>query len=242
MQDIQGSDVGPQEGGRLTIHFNSVSQHTTLTLPWPPNGAGLTNCSVPISMYIMTTKRDDILDAAKTLLWERGYDATSPRAIQDLSHAGQGSFYHHFRSKKDLAAITLEAVVDERIADFDALFGDSGPFIGRIERFLLAPRDELKGCRIGRMVWDSAIGEVELRRPIVRYFRHVESRIIAALEEALASGEIQAIVPPENVAAMVLASVQGALTLGRAMQDPKWYARTIQGAVSFISRVLKPSG
>jgi TetR/AcrR family transcriptional regulator, transcriptional repressor for nem operon len=207
----------------------------------PGVALSLTNLIVPISMYIMTTKRDDILDAAKTLLWEKGYDATSPRAIQDLSQAGQGSFYHHFKSKKDLAATTLEAVVDERIANFDALFGDSGPVAARLKRFLLAPRDELKGCRIGRMVWDSAIGELELRRPIERYFRHVESRIVETLEGALASGEIEAIVPPEQVAATVLATIQGALTLGRAMQDPKWYARTIQGAVSFINSVLKPS-
>jgi TetR/AcrR family transcriptional regulator, transcriptional repressor for nem operon len=202
----------------------------------------LTKPTVPISMYNMTTKRDDIIEAAKTLLWERGYDATSPRAIQELGDAGQGSFYHHFKSKKDLVAITLEAVVDERIAAFDAQFGDSGPVIERIESFLQEPRDELKGCRIGRMVWDSAIGEDELRRPIERYFRHIESRIVAALEQALASGEVQAIVPPEHIAALVLASIQGALALGRAMQNPSWYARTIQGAVSLINRVLRAAG
>jgi AcrR family transcriptional regulator len=190
-------------------------------------------------MYGIMTKHDDLIEATKTLLWEKGYDATSPKAIQQLSNAGQGSFYHHFKSKKDLAAAAMETIVDERIAEFDERFGDSGPVIERIERFLLAPREELKGCRIGRMVWDSAIGEDELRRPIERYFRHIESRLVAALEQALASGEIQAIVPPEHITAVVLASIQGALTLGRAMQDPQWYARTIQGAVSFINRVLK---
>ena len=187
----------------------------------------------------MKTKHDDIIEAAKTLLWEKGYDATSPRAIQKLSNAGQGSFYHHFKTKKDLAAKTMETVVDERIADFDAIFGDSGPVLERIERFLLESRDALKGCRIGRMVWDSAIGEDDLRRPIQKYFRYIESRIVSALEQALTSGEIQAIIPPEHVTAVVLASIQGALTLGRAMQDPNWYARTIQGTVSFINRAIK---
>jgi AcrR family transcriptional regulator len=187
----------------------------------------------------MMTKHDDLIEATKKLLWEKGYDATSPRAIQQLSNAGQGSFYHHFKSKKDLAAAAMESIVDERIEEFDEMFGDSGPVIERIERLLMEPRKELKGCRIGRMVWDSAIGEEDLRRPIERYFRHIESRLVAALERALASGEIQAVVPPEHIAAVVLASIQGALTLGRAMQDPQWYARTIQGAVFFINRVLK---
>ena len=190
-------------------------------------------------MYNVMTKQHDLIEATKTLLWEKGYDATSPRAIQKLSNAGQGSFYHHFKGKKDLAATAMEAVVEERIAEFEEIFGDSGPVIERIERFLMAPREELKGCRIGRMVWDSAISEDDLRRPIERYFRHIEVRLVKALEKALASGEIQAIVPPEHITAVVLASIQGALTLGRAMQDPQYYARTIQGVVALINRVLR---
>jgi hypothetical protein len=39
----------------------------------------------------------------------------------------------------------MESVVDERIAEFDGVFGDSGPVIDRIVRFLLTPREELKG-------------------------------------------------------------------------------------------------
>ena len=132
-----------------------------------------------------------------------------------------------------------EPVVEERIADFDKTFGDSGPVIERIERFLLESRDALKGCRIGRMVWDSAIGQGDLRRPIQKYFRYIESRIVSALEQALASGEIQAVVPPEHIAAVVVGTIQGALTLGRAMQDPGWYSRTIQGTLSLINRAIK---
>ena len=154
----------------------------------------------------MATKHDDLIEAAKELLWEKGYDATSPKAIQRLGNAGQGSFYHHFKSKKDLAATALEMVAEERIAEFDEVFGYSGPVIERIERFLLKPRDELKGCPIGRMVWDSTIAEIELRRPIERYFRYIESRIVEALEQALASGKIRVIVPPEHIAAVILAA------------------------------------
>lgn len=112
--------------------------------------------------------------------------------------------------------------------------------VERINRFLLESRDVLKGCRIGRMVWDSAIDEDDLARPIQKYFRYIESRIVSALEQALASGEIQDAVPPENIAAIVLASFQGALTLGRAMQDSNCYATAIQGAVSLIDCAIKP--
>lgn len=187
----------------------------------------------------MTTKHDDIIEAAKELLWEKGYDATSPRAIQELSNAGQGSFYHHFKTKKDLAAKTMEAVVAERIARFERIFDHSKPVTRRIEDFLLEAREILKGCPIGRMVWDSAITEEVLRTPIQKYFRYIESRIAADLEQARNAGEIETDIPPEQIATLIIAAIQGALTLGRAMQDPAWYKQTIQGTISLIHNVIR---
>jgi TetR/AcrR family transcriptional regulator, transcriptional repressor for nem operon len=60
------------------------------------------------------------VDTTQELLWERGYVGTSPRAIQDRAGAGQGSMYHHFRTKQELAeeaiarsAEQMEAQVEE---------------------------------------------------------------------------------------------------------------------------------
>ncbi len=47
--------------------------------------------------------REHLVAAAKGLLWERGYAAMSPRAVLRASGAGQGSLYHHFAGKADLA-------------------------------------------------------------------------------------------------------------------------------------------
>ena len=89
------------------------------------------------------------------------------------------------------------------------------------------------------MVWDSAITETELKRPIEKYFRYVEGRMVETLEQAAAAGEIETAVPAAHIAATLLAAIQGAFTLGRAMQDPKWYNRAIQGAVSYIDQVIR---
>ena len=193
---------------------------------------------VRTSLYVVT-KRQDIIDATKTLLWEHGYQATSPRRIQELSNAGQGCFYHHFKSKKELVAKTLEEVCDERIAEFDRVFGDSGPVIDRIESYLRRPREARKGCRIGRMAWDSAINEVELRRPLERYFQHVESRMLSALEEAAAAGQLSATVPLENIVALAIGGLQGAFTMRRVMEDPGWYARCIDSILMSIRCALR---
>src|SRR5579871_2929263 len=49
---------------------------------------------------IMTT-RDRLVESAQALLWERGYVAMSPKAVQERSGAGQGSMYHHFKGKAE---------------------------------------------------------------------------------------------------------------------------------------------
>ena len=45
------------------------------------------------------SKRDQLVEATKGLLWEVDYEAMSPRDIQAPSAAKPGSLYHHFPSK-----------------------------------------------------------------------------------------------------------------------------------------------
>ncbi len=69
--------------------------------------------------------RDRILDAARDLLVQRGYEATTMRAIADQIEYTPTAIYHHFENKEALVA-------ELATADFRAL---AGAFrrIGRIE-------------------------------------------------------------------------------------------------------------
>ena len=40
-----------------------------------------------------------LIRSTQELFWERGYVETSPKAIQRVAEAGQGSMYHHFAGK-----------------------------------------------------------------------------------------------------------------------------------------------
>ena len=52
--------------------------------------------------------RTRLVNVAQDLLWERGYAATSSKEILNRANVGQGSMYHHFSGKRDLAAAALE--------------------------------------------------------------------------------------------------------------------------------------
>src|SRR6266496_2410471 len=91
--------------------------------------------SVPTSMYGMSAQ-DRLIESAQELLWERGYVGTSPKAIQQRAGAGQGSMYHHFTGKADLALAAVRRNATEVRADAEAVFAAPGTAPVRIERYL----------------------------------------------------------------------------------------------------------
>lgn len=162
-------------------------------------------------------RREDIIEATKDLLWDKGYEATSPRDIQLKSHSGQGSFYHHFPSKQALALAAIVEVVDERIADFEAAMSRNERFKDRLLTFLEQNTRPLSGCRVGRLVWDSAIQDEVLRRPLSRYFEHLETRLQTILEQEQATGSVRLTLPAAHIALTIVTVVQGSFAISRAM-------------------------
>jgi TetR/AcrR family transcriptional regulator, transcriptional repressor for nem operon len=162
-------------------------------------------------------RREDIIEATKDLLWDKGYEATSPRDIQLKSHSGQGSFYHHFPSKQALALTAIVEVVDERIADFEQAMSRGGRFKDRLLTFLERNTRPMSGCRVGRLVWDSAIHDEALRLPLSRYFEHLETRLQAILESEQAAGWIRLALPAAHIAITIVTVVQGSFAVSRAM-------------------------
>ncbi|MFC5063548.1 TetR family transcriptional regulator [Actinomycetospora atypica] len=175
--------------------------------------------------------RDDLVEATAELLRERGYSATSPARILERAGAGQGSMYHHFHGKADLARAAMEhvaAVMTEAVESED---DPSLPALDRIRAFLAREWDPLLGCRIGRLVQDAeVVGDDDLRGIADRYFTHLEDWIADVLEVGRAAGELRGDADTRAAAAMVVAVVQGGFVLARAHQDVATQQAAIRGA------------
>src|SRR5690242_5436560 len=72
---------------------------------------------IPAYLLVGTVGRVDtaerLIRSTQELLWERGYVGTSPKAIQQRAEAGQGSMYHHFTGKPDLARQAIRRSAQE---------------------------------------------------------------------------------------------------------------------------------
>jgi TetR/AcrR family transcriptional regulator, transcriptional repressor for nem operon len=185
------------------------------------------------------SKREALLEAAKSLLWERGFEAMSPRDVLRLSRAGQGSLYHFWSGKEELAAEAMGAVAEEVSRRIEVTCGPgSGSGSERLGRFLSSDRDALRGCRLGRMVQDPDLPDA-LRASVAAAFERLRSVLERAVEDAQREGALHPDLEASNVADLIIAVVQGGYVLARAHGENERMAR-VTGAMSSLLSSLKP--
>ena len=177
-----------------------------------------------------------LIESARALLWERGYVGTSPKAIQERAGAGQGSMYHHFRGKPDLAVAAMRRSAAELCAQADAQLSAGRTALERAGGYLLCERDALRGCRVGRMAMDpDVIDGEELRQPVQETFDWLRTRLAGIVADGIASGELRPGLDPRDTAAALAAVVQGGYVLARAAGSQEPFDQAVRGAVGLLS-------
>ena len=178
--------------------------------------------------------RERLIESTRELLWERGYVATSPKAIQERAAAGQGSMYHHFSGKPELAMAAIRRSAAERQAGADHDLELPGTAFERVARYLGRERDVLKGCPIGRLTQDpEVVAAPELREPVDEMFSWMRSRIAGVI-----ASELPPELDPADIAATIVAVLQGGYVLARAAGDAEPFDRAIRGALALLKHTL----
>ncbi|GLZ13800.1 TetR family transcriptional regulator [Actinomadura sp. NBRC 104425] len=184
--------------------------------------------------------RERLIEATRELLWERGYVGTSPKAIQARSGVGQGSMYHHFQGKPDLALAAIRRSADELRARAETEFARPGTVVERISAFLRRERDVLKGCPIGRLTQDpDVMADPDLRRPVKETFAWLTDRLAGLLAEGRANGEFGAALDPVATATALVAVLQGGYVLARAADSAEAFGRAVDGALGLLAAEVR---
>ncbi|MFH8931119.1 TetR/AcrR family transcriptional regulator [Streptomyces pristinaespiralis] len=183
---------------------------------------------------LMSTS-ERLIEATRELLWERGYVGTSPKAIQQLAGAGQGSMYHHFTGKPDLALAAVRRTAEEMRAAAAASLEGPGTAYERIAGYLLRERDVLRGCPLGRLTMDpDVIADDRLRAPVEETLDWLRGRLASVVEEGTERGELSAALVPADIAATIVATVQGGYVLARASGSPAAFDAGVRGLLTLL--------
>jgi len=187
-------------------------------------------------MYIMVVNtRDRLIESTRTLLWERGYVGTSPKSIQQLAGVGQGSMYHHFSGKEELARSAIDRTAEEMRAAAGAQLSVPGGAVERIAAYLRRERDVLKGCPIGRLTQDpDVMAAPVLREPVEETFTWLRTRLANVVTEGVDAGELSPAIDPAATAAAIVATLQGGYVLARAADSAQPFEQAIEGILALL--------
>lgn len=169
--------------------------------------------------------RERLVEAAAALLQRDGFSAMSPAAVQQRAGVGQGSMYHHFAGKAELAQVALGRSAQALLAAAEECLDQPGTPQDRVVAYLERERDPLLGCPVGRLAQDrGVVDDPQLREPVDQLFVALQQRIAAVLAED------EAVDRPADLAATVVAVVQGGYVLARAAGSREPFDRAVAGA------------
>jgi AcrR family transcriptional regulator len=163
------------------------------------------------------TVREQMIRGAATLLASNGVQGTSLAEVLALTGAPRGSIYHHFPGGKDeMVHAALTSIGDGVASLLDALDGTPAEVVGAFVdgwQTVLVGSDYRRGCAVAATTLD-ATDDPDLLAASASIF----SSWRAALGRALQRGGM-ASEEADDFAALCLATVEGALVLGRAVRD-----------------------
>ena len=161
--------------------------------------------------------RADILGVARRAFSERGYHSTGIADIQEVTGLTKGAFYHHFRSKEDLALAVLERARGDYTEHlFGPVMEHDGP-LRRIEALLdtaVALNDRPEWCNCQMLTTLAA----ELTPTDGRLHGEVQSMQMEMLDflsdcltQAREADEIPRDLDPDGVAQWITSTITGIL-------------------------------
>ncbi|WP_331766767.1 TetR/AcrR family transcriptional regulator [Embleya sp. NBC_00896] len=183
----------------------------------------------------MTTS-ERLIESTRELLWERGYVGVSPKAIQQRAGVGQGSMYHHFTGKPDLALAAISRTADEMWAKAEEWFDAPGTALQRITGYLRRERDVLKGCPIGGLTQDpDVMADPVLRRPVEETLGRLRARLAEILTEGREHGELGPGLDPAATSATIVAVLQGGYVVARAAGSTEPFDQAVDGLLNLLA-------
>ena len=167
-----------------------------------------------------------MVQAARQLIRERGYNATAFSDVLELSGAPRGSVYFHFPGgKTQLAMEAAEAHAHEQVAIIDRAAQQAESAARLTELYVdfgregMVDSDYARGCAVAPLVTEGAASEsADVGETSHRAFSEMTDRLAFHF---VAFGVDRA--AARELAQAVLAGVQGAMVTSRALRSPAPY-------------------
>jgi len=164
-----------------------------------------------------------LLDAALHVIRAKGYSATRIEDVCEAAGLTKGSFFHHFKSKEDLALGAADYWIEGTGALFlSASYHLPADPLDRLLAYVDFRKSLLMGdlpdftCLVGTMVQETYDTHPAIREACNRSISDHAATLVPDIEEAIRQRGIQANWTAESLALYTQATIQGAFILAKA--------------------------
>jgi AcrR family transcriptional regulator len=184
-----------------------------------------------------------IVRAAADLFHRQGIRATSPDEIIEASSTGKGQFYHYFRNKEGLIHEVL-------LYHLEAIRSGSAPVAYEVETWAdlerwFAAHIELqkqfgmaRGCPFGTAANEITESDELLRQDLALIFTVIEEKLANFFAAEKARGRIAADADATTLARYCIATIQGAMLLGKVSRDSAAVEAVVSEALVHLKRQI----
>ena len=191
--------------------------------------------------------RSKLLDAALSVIRTKGYSATTVDELCAAAGVTKGAFFHHFKSKDELAVAAADHWSETTGALFaDAPYHDHADPLGRVLGYVEFRKALLQGgvpeftCLVGTMVQETYATNPAIRdacdRSISGHAETLEADIEAAMQDRGMSPDWTA----KSLALHTQAVLQGAFILAKAKGGPEIAAESVDHLIRYLELLFLP--
>jgi AcrR family transcriptional regulator len=183
--------------------------------------------------------RRRIIQVAADLFHKQGVHATSPDEVIEASNTGKGQFYHYFKNKEGLVHAVLQVHLEEIRTGKAAVKYEIQSwedlelwFIGHVElqkRFRMT-----RGCPFGTIGNEVTENDELIRQDLCLIFEVVKNKLATFFIREKVKGRLAPGVDEETLADFCIATVQGAMLMGKIRRSSQTIEATIVEALRHL--------
>ena len=193
------------------------------------------------------TAAPKLLDAALSLIREKGYSSTSVDALCARAGVTKGAFFHHFESKDALAVAAAHRWSEITGAAFEgAAYHLLEDPLERLLAYLSLRQALLAGdlaeytCLVGTMVQEVYGTNQQIRAACEASISGHAATLEADIAEAMERYEIRAACTPRSLALHTQAVIQGAFILAKAQDSAAIADESIEHLRRYVELLFSP--
>jgi AcrR family transcriptional regulator len=194
--------------------------------------------------------KERILQQAAELFNQKGYAGSSMSDIMRVTGLQKGGIYNHFKSKDDLALQAFDYAIAQITRRFLAVLREKRHAVERLQAIINVFRNYIdnpqnpiikSGCPLLNTAIESDDAHPALRDRAQRAMNSWRGIITKIIHKGIDRGEIRSDVNPDEVATIMISSLEGGVMMTKLYGDSIHIARVIKHLNHYVEHQLKSS-